>query len=246
MKQLFTILLLSASLLPAFADDETYFPMIREDRVWEYSGEYWHPGENGRVHHLMRFNGTAEVNGVEYHLFEVYKSNYYKCVDYDDGTYGYEFSKEEGRGYPKFLLREEPGKVYALTEFKGKDEPFEYIIHIKSALDLETISENTADKTYGEYLLYDFTLREGDARKMPDWEWVNSIEFEQRKYFAFIENPMTIDGEACRVLSFVVADIDESFNPEWINIPYRSVPFQMIEGIGVTSYGCIPHFFWRY
>jgi len=231
------------SMTVALAAEETYVPMIREGRVWEYKGEYWHPGEHGLVYHLMRFNGTAEVNGVEYHLFEVYKSIYYNSVWYDDDTYGYEFSKEEDRGYPKFLLREEPGKVYALTELPEKEGGGEYIIHIKNDSELKTISDNNADKEYGEYCLYDFTLKEGDARKMPCWEWVNPFESEYNKYFALIKNPQTIDGESCRVMSYYVAYVDEPFNPEWSQSEHGTAAFQMIEGIGVTRYGCIPHFY---
>jgi len=234
------------SMTEALAAEETYVPMIREGRVWEYKGEYWHPGEHGQVCHFMRFNGTAEVNGVEYHLFELYKSIYYKSVRYDDDTYGYEFSKEEERGYPKFLLREEPEKVYVLTElpeWECVEDESSVIKEIKDNADLESISNNTAGKEFGEYLLYDFTLQEGDSRRMPFWDKVNCYDSILLKYFVLTKSPLTIAGESCRVQSFVVGGENDSFNPEWSQSEYGTAAFQMIEGIGVTAYGCLPRFF---
>jgi len=221
----------------ALAAEETYVPMIREGRVWEYVAQYWHPGENGLVYHLMRFNGTAEVNGEEYHYFELYKSRYHKDVTYEDGSYGYEFSKEEDRGYPKFLLREEPGKVYILTALPEEENDCEHIVHIKNDSELETVLENHSNKAYGEYLLYDFTLKEGDARMMPIWDDINL----NIKYFALLKTPMTVGGESCRVMSFMFSDEDESFKSEWSQSD-GNVVFKMIEGIGIDRNGCLPRF----
>ena len=243
MKQIITFFLLMAAMLLAVADNGTYVPMIREGRVWEYNAQYFHPGENGHVLHYMRFNGTVEVNGIEYHCFEMYKSRYYKEVDFDYENHCcvYEFSREEERGYPKFLLREEPGKVYALTNFDSDDG--EWIVHVRNEKEMAELSVN-GDRQFGEYLLYDFTMQEGDLRDVPEWEYVGT----ERSYkffnlYPFVVATEMIEGELCRMFNFVSAEVagSDSFDPEssyWKRITTST----MVEGIGIVMNGCLARF----
>ncbi len=243
MKQIITIFLLMASMLEMAADSGTYVTMIREGRLWEYNAQYFHPGENGEVLHYMRFNGTVEVNGVEYHCFEMYKSRYYKEVDYDYENHCsvYEFSKEEERGYPKFLLREEPGKVYVLTYLDS--DGGEWIVHVRNEKEMAELLKIGEDWR-GEYLLYDFTLQEGDFRWMPEGDLAASY-YNGLNYYAFVIATENIEGESCRVMSFAPIDRDEdgSFNPEWRKRAETNEWNTMIEGVGIVWNGCLARFY---
>ena len=242
MKQYFTLLLMVISILPTMADGEANEPMVREDRVWEYRGDYFLPGEHGIVYHLMRFNGGMEVNGHEYHCFELFKSTFYESVVHEDG-YSYEFSREENRDYPKFLLREEPGKVYILTEvFNAGKGTYEDIVQINDDEKLNAIQGNSGGSEYREFLLYDFTKAEGEIHPLPNWLAVDQdYELDRYNCFLIYDDPVTIDDNDCRARHFKISEENE-FKPEWSNHKLASYGIQIIESIGVTYNGCLPYF----
>lgn len=180
MKQLFTILLLSVSLLPAFADDETYVPMIREDRVWEYSG--YSKVYDGCVFHYMKFDGSETVNGMEYHRFVHFKT----LIVNSDGEVAY---RDYSTG-PVYYLREEPGKVFVLCESD-----------IVVREEISQLAGRVEDPKYSEFMAYDFEQLEGTEWGYPCMAAIDLISATIPAVVRW-ESPINIEGESCRVQRF--------------------------------------------
>lgn len=150
MKHFINFALIVTSALTVSATD--YLPMIVQDRVWQYKGDYFIPGENGKICHFMKFDGETTVNGKTYTGFVLYRSELY--ADDSDGS----LRREEERTGPRYFLREEPGKVYVLTDGDSMAVSYD-----KSG----RLEPETDDASYGEFLLYDFTLGEGEKCALP-------------------------------------------------------------------------------
>ena len=79
MKNIFPTLLLAAAAVPAFAaEGEAYVPMIREGRVWEYSGFGGFKEEPDQtpmfVYHFIKFDGSVHLNGETYSRAVLFKT----------------------------------------------------------------------------------------------------------------------------------------------------------------------------
>ena len=205
-----------------------YVPMIREGRVWEYRGPYEKDREGGMVFHYMKFDGTVSINGMEYHQFGVFNSKFYR---YDsDSDPAYVLSLDEERDGPVWFLREEAGKVYALTSG--------YFLFESEWTNGNLPEPDDSAKGYGEILLYDFTLEEGAQMILPEWGYLGN----KRDYLTVYKNPVMIDGDPCKVQQFVhegyVGDRDMTAKPPYFNSTFPLA----IEGVGVTFNGCLPNF----
>ncbi len=146
MKQLFTLFLMTVSFISALAADETYVSMIREGRVWEYSG--YSKKYDGHAFHYMKFDGTETVNGTEYHRFVHFKT----LIVNKDGTVAH---RDYSTG-PVYYLREEPGKVFVLCESD-----------LVVSEEISQLVDRVESPKYSEFRAYDFTQSEGAVWKYP-------------------------------------------------------------------------------
>ncbi len=199
----------------------TYHPIIEEGKVWEYSGIYQsNEFGDGIVRHSFKFDGTATVNGKEYHGFTMFKSDYYKGTN----VYGeLVYADSVDRTGPTNFFREENGKVYILTRNNS--------IFQSSTSAADTFDGPVTSDSYGEYLRYDFTLKDGQTLYMP---FNTDVSSEMNFVKVVIEEPVEIEGTHRIRMSF--DGVPESELP----VPYQmSQPFQgyVIEGIGSTEGG---------
>ncbi len=103
MRKLLLTALLLGSVSGALAQTGS---LVREDRVWNYSSEYYWEW-NGKYDYKMRFDGVKETDGQTYHKLIVYDGHLSWC-DYPDPTpIVTEIETPE-----TYLMREEDGKVY--------------------------------------------------------------------------------------------------------------------------------------
>lgn len=236
-------ILLSVGIICIFSCDMAfgYVPMICDGRVWEYGGGYRTADERGQVFHYMKFDEHVVVNGKTYTGFGVFNSKYYR-YDNDDNTYI--LSKDVERDGPVWLLREEEGKVYIL--YSGKDVSSQSAL---TGLTVETswpISENldmSDPEEYGESILYDFSLAEGEKIRLPLWSDVLKPE-ESYVFEVSYGEELLIGEEECRVQFF--NDARDSSTAGSGPKQYgpgsgHSLPCA-IEGIGITYNGCLPYY----
>jgi len=206
----------------ALAAEETYVPMIREGRVWEYSGANRHgmneyddsSWDNLKALHSVKFDGKMEIGGKEYSRLAIFETkNYSISKDVKKYPYGTLMTRED-RDETICWLREEDGVVYRLD---GKYEPV-------ISIDAESVS------TYHETVIYDWTKEEGEEVYLSRHPRGN-IETEPFQVHYLEE--MTIEGEQCRVMTFV----DDCFTDVYQDI------FFIIEGIGVSYNGSLGYYF---
>ncbi|MDE7381901.1 MAG: T9SS type A sorting domain-containing protein [Muribaculaceae bacterium] len=148
--------------------------IIRDDRVWEYVMT----DNTGMAVDFyiwkMKFDGTEVKNGKSYSIFKAfdgYKISREIHSDKISGETVYSFTLEE-HVYPKYnaYIREEDQKVYAITPPYNSDMWDEGLFG-------KTVKET-------EYLLYDFSLKEGDSFTyvvcQPDtfWNWIENEDYE--------------------------------------------------------------------
>ena len=137
---------------------EEYRPMIREDRIWEYLqtdseyGPYGSLRKDNNTLLRMRFNGTKELNGKEYHRL-AYCGDRVSWTECTDHVSGISFCSHDTVTAPNddatvWYLREEPGKVFILFPYDTYKD----------------FAGNGYNAGKGEeVLLYDFTLADGEA-----------------------------------------------------------------------------------
>ena len=226
-KKLYTFLFaacaaaMSAS-LPASAE-ETGPRLIREDRVWEYlyteNGLLDNPVvENGADNYLlfrMRFDGTCEIDGVEYHRLR-YTGNVVKwAFSYEGDLFGYEETTNDNP--QEYLMREEDGKVYVFNNFNSPEIEGEI-----------------------EFLDYDFNLREGDSYRLeyciPFWKkepiWAPDIEGRSSIFTVTEIDKTEIDGQDCLVQKLYKSE----------SSPASDAEYTVIEGVGFCRSGFLPLF----
>ncbi len=196
---------------------------VREDRVWEYlyteNGLLDNPVvENGGDNYLlfrMRFDGTCEIDGVEYHRLR-YTGNVVKwAFSYEGDLFGYEETTNDNP--QEYLMREEDGKVYVFNNFNSPE--------IEGDI---------------EILDYDFNLREGDSYRLeyciPFWKkepiWAPGIE-DRSSIFTVTEVDKTeIDGQDCLVQKLYKSE----------SSPASDAEYTVIEGVGFCRSGFLPLF----
>lgn len=210
-----TVMLASGASAFAEADANGYVPIIREGRVWEYTGLCGVTGESLRAFHYMKFDGTAEFNGVEYHRFVQFKTI---VVSADDGNV-----RDRSFGdLNVYYMREDAGKVYVLYDsHDGRivSQDMEQADGFKPTGDLR------------EFKVYDFTLSEGERWAYPyylaqgvpeDLEEMEEKDMQTVQY----EAPREIGGETCRVMSF-----------QGLSVMGSEDLLKFIEGVGPTMNG---------
>lgn len=217
-----TILLLSCSAQAVLLSAD-YVPMIREDRVWEYSGATRHgmheydesSWSNLLAVHSVKFDGEIEIGGKIYSRLAIFETkNYSISDDVEKYPYGTLMSEEE-RDATICWLCEKDGVVYRLDCNYGP----------VFSIDMESVS------TYHDTVIYDWTKEEGEdiyLSRVP----IGNIETEPFQVHYLDE--MSIDGEQCRVMTFV----DDGFPGAY----YQDL-FFIIEGIGVTYNGSLGYYY---
>ncbi|MDE5878148.1 MAG: T9SS type A sorting domain-containing protein, partial [Muribaculaceae bacterium] len=173
-------------------------------RIWEYI--YTHNYSHG---HLVRFRfeGTEVISGKEYHLLKPVLQ-----IDYtDDGNYSNPHEVEP-TDWPVAYLREEDGKVYRI---------------FPEGMNIESTEEERTE--YGEMLIMDFTLQEGDSIRILD-RWYPGEEYRNSVFVAGETGLQTVGGELCR--SVKCAALGEWINGEFISLEQDG---SIVEGIGPTA-----------
>ncbi len=215
-QSLMVMLLLSFLLAGAFsASAEEYKSMIRYDRIWEHI--YTHYGDTRAYH--VRFAGTEDINGKTYHRLEAFREICY-TYDYDAKPKVLSVNNDyyDHEGY----IREEDGKVYTLVAIDD------------SPTDNRILFLYTPDFLYPESyrieekILYDFTCEESETYKgIENGYWGNEMDYK----VTAIEH-VEIDGEDHRLQRIAVYD-------DWYKVWADFDRDPIVEGIGITSYGCL-------
>ncbi len=189
-------------------NDETYVPLISENKVWKYVFSGGIPNtspENGgiRINIESRFEGKIEFDGVQYDVLRTI-----------DTTTPENCQKIK---FPDYYLREEEGKVY------------------------EYIPENTAysdsplELLQGEYLLYDFTLKEGENVDLiggvfDEAEMLPYTFFQQWNAEVLDIESVDILGQSCK--KYHVIDTSGLKNL----VSDKGSEFAYLEGVGTIAY----------
>lgn len=215
------------SVEPELEGGHKYVPMIRTDRVWEYCHnqsfpQSWKPYCSTWK---MKFDGTESRYGKTYHVFKAFDGvRVYSDIDTDT------FVVEKNSFPPyRYLLREEEGKVYVLNENYGKE------------IDKDILFPDLEPDNYSqEFLLYDFTLKEGSdmpfvyQNPVGDFGYLTEGYTDGYGYHAKVRlaslNTVDIDGEECLVQTLTNIQDDE--------FPALGVEgYRLIEGIGNETDG---------
>jgi len=197
-------------LTSAVALAESHVKTIREDRYWVYNCY----GIGYSEDLIMKFDGTAEVFGKEYHVFKI-------------ASLPGQETRSNGLDIKGTLLREEDGKVYVANMSYGCDKEYRK-------------DSEYADYESEEFLLFDFNCKEGDY--MPSvlndfnsdiryGDFSNLVFYPSKNQIKKIEY-IDIDGEKYRKYSF-----GETFNPEVSDFTLEWP--ELIEGVGFMNHGIL-------
>ena len=199
------------------ASADNYYPIIEEGKVWEYGTEYTRDvdGENehGMLYRYYKLDGTATVNGKEYHKFGCYKSEWWERSGNDiDGNLKYTLVDTDENYRPFYFLREEGEKVYVLT--------LDNEIFLSSRYPEESFNTEITSDRYGEFLRYDFSLTAGETIDVP----VTLYDLSELAQVSVVEEePVQVGGIPRRAFSLRGMG---AFHP-----------YPIVEGIGPTKYG---------
>lgn len=224
-KYLYAAALTFCAVLPSAAQTE-YLPMIEQGKVWEYHGVYYRPVENhtegGIVTHFTKFDGTVTVNGKEYSKFKLYRSDYYRGAE----VYGeVEFADSKAQDRTLGFLREEGKKVYQLTKY-------DYLyFDIPSEAPLDGNIEN---EEFGEFLVYDFSLEDGDGFYLLPYGLVTPSHI--LPVTVQLDTPTIVEDVPCITYSYYYESGNEDSSP---TLAYRG---KVIAGIGPTKDGNVSGF----
>ena len=200
----------------------TYHPIIEEGKVWEYWAPYsnspYGSSSDGVMYRFYKFDGTANVNGKEYHKFGCFKTEYWERSGNDyDGNLEYTLVRTDRSYCPFYLFREEGKKVYVLT--------LDDHIFISTSNPEETFETEVTSDRYGEFLRYDFSLEDGETFNVPlGYDYVGEL------YPTTIveEAPVSVDGTARSAFS--------------LQGEMAFYPAPIVEGLGATKYGDLAMF----
>lgn len=205
--------------------EDSYVPLIREDRVWEYV-HFTSPWDYSPELWKAKFDGAERINNKVYHVFKpishiaenAHKTGYEEITEFGEDTFRY--------------LREEYGKVYYL--------------HPRN-ISINDLGNYTVPpkEEWEETLLYDFRQKSGG------YFWITASEpMPESEYYRMlipIESTDRIDiaGEACKVLSSQGFPFDNVSFDMYRNIycedgneyRYYSFDSSIVEGIGFDGIG---------
>ena len=204
---------------------EEYKPMIRYDRVWECRSSATSSGYSDGVNKCMRFDGTEEFNGKEYHRLVTFKKAY-PIIEPGGQITGYEMEDcYEHEGY----MREEDGKVYTLF-VPYDDSDTDYFVGRLYIPDSESPVNQSECR---EQLLYDLTLNEDDV--------YTGMSFVTR----------TAELNAFKVLNVSSIEIGgedlKMMKVGWL-LQYGAEEtdcigeYPVVEGVGAIDSGCLNHY----
>lgn len=169
--------------------------------------------QQGDVRHFMKFDGSVTVNDVEYHRFWLYKSVYTS-----QSASGSSETTEEQRTGPQFFMREDEGKLYVLT-----------LDGISFSTDSEKgFDAAIPDSRYGEALQYDFSAVDGQSLEI-----LAQGGLCEPAVIVKYRPSVTINGAERKVMTYLWKHGEDEM---LINRDQ-----EMIEGIGVTTDGCLPY-----
>ncbi|MBD5357209.1 MAG: T9SS type A sorting domain-containing protein [Bacteroides sp.] len=200
------------------AEERDCVPMIREDRVWEYTLLYDSDHSTREVCLFqMKFEGEEEHNGRVYSKCVFVGDEIRWSVDLSNeyASYNGDMVIKPTEKTEYFLLREEGGKVYLYLD--------SHLADIKKAL------ADQSGLDTDEITVYDFNLAEREETDLISirYEFENSYVIPSVGIYGHevssIET-ITVDGQECRKLSFGDTAHEVYF----------------IEGIGTTTDGILP------
>lgn len=246
-KRLLIALVAVTSMCSAYTHE--YVPMIREDRVWQYGGPTYRL-DYGIVYHSLKFDGsTITVNDKTYHTFTYFNSKFY-AHDYEtDEWLLHHENNYDGDGI-KYFLREEPGKVFALSYMYHSDLYEKPIHYVYSTLrpSSDPLEELKDKYEYSECQIYDFSAPDkGEINiDLPQ----NSVLYEDHVSWIIEGNPATlnIDNEECRFLGVYPKLPDSDFSDSDSMRPtldelHTAYALTWIEGIGILRNGCLADYY---
>ena len=203
------------TLAPSVSADE-YYPLIEEGKVWEYESGYTRKingqSESGMLNQFYKFDGSATVNGNVYRRFVCFKTEYWKRSGNDyDGNLTFTLTETDNQEGVSYYLREEGEKVYVLT---SEDQIFSSYFFPDDRFDTEITSDR-----YGEYLRYDFSLKNGETFLL----CADSYVGELYQTTVAVETPEVVGDDECRAFSLRGEGI------------FYDAP--IVEGLGATAHG---------
>lgn len=194
----------------------TYHPIIEEGKVWEYESGYTRKingqSESGMLNQFYKFDGSATVNGNVYRRFVCFKTEYWKRSGNDyDGNLTFTLTETDNEEGEFSYLREEGEKVYVLT---SDNQIFSSYFFPDDRFDTEITSDR-----YGEYLRYDFSLKNGETFLLCADSYVDEL------YQTTVaeETPEIVGDDECRAFSLRGEGI------------FYDAP--IVEGLGATAHG---------
>ncbi len=216
------IIIAATVLISSFsASAGEYKSMIRYDRVWEcYSDGHDDPD---CVVKCMKFVGTEEINGKEYHKIETFRKTFPR---YDQFTKTYSYDNYvDGLNQHEGYLREEDGVVYTLVicypyEFPESDIDY-------GPLFIPGKNEPEDNEVIVEIPVYDFTRKQGDCYGGMSF----CMQTSQPCIFTVIrDDNIEIEGETYRKICLFPDEVKEN---EYL---YGE---EVVEGIGSIEHGCL-------
>jgi len=167
----------------ALAAEETYVPMIREGRVWEYAGFGGFKEGSDRVpmsvYHFIKFDDCVNVNGETYRRAVLFKTVFTEKRDGSENVLSV-----ESRDLTLYFMRESDAKVYVLRADNGR-----IVDYIDPAADNSSLHEE---------VVYDWTLNEGDPWRYGEM----SGRVEDFCPKVMYGESVFIGSDKCRVMNF--------------------------------------------
>ena len=182
----------SAKRISQTAEDQSYLPFIREDRVWEYfttDHDYMSYTRHCRLYR-WQFIGKEEFEGKNYH--RLMQTGQTLWTDHHDNDGTYSDYAEDTTGLYVALMREKSGKVYVRLKDGNNDE----------------LQPNFTE----ERLLYDFGLHPGDTLSFP---WYPD-GYISRQTFVVDTIDIEYSFEASRILNFVPIEEESAYAPAFV------------------------------
>ena len=202
------------------ANAEEYKSMIRYDRVWEC---YSDGQDSGLVVKCMKFVGTEEINGKEYHRIETFRKTFPK-YDHLDRTFSYD-NYVDGLNQHEGYLREEGGVVYTLVIcylYESPEYSFEY-----GPLFIPGKNEPDDNEVIVEIPVYDFTHKNGESYS--GMSFCTGIS-HTCAFSINRDETIEIGGEMYRKICMLPDELKG--NEYWYGE-------EVVEGIGATTHGCL-------
>ena len=179
MTRVVKLLIIASSIVGLFAENANGKQFIDENKVWVYKSTDW------RGHHLlsyMKFDGTKEHKGKEYHRFHTFKTQSGIC-----DVINPEFNNNPNER--EFFLREEAGKVWLLAEDSNSTEYEDILLYDFSLKDgdsitLHPVADSSIEETYTVVTSTPITIDGNECRVI----WYKELEMMDELNIYMIED----------------------------------------------------------